>query len=291
MLRVILGVFAAVTSLQTRARYHVLDPFSSNGLWTDVSSNTENDAPQAMLQINSDQETSGAMNVVERKEEMRASKPRTSQPAQSNIRKSQEEMRKRDEREVAEVVHHYRTESSLPYLPDLTALKQITDAGPASPVTLSNALAHGQLKAQARTQGEGKKKSSKQNQVQRSSKRHLRRKSPHSESSQPNVAPPMPQLPSLAAATDAPLPPEYPRWDSSPPKASQSPPTSLLEMDSSSGAHLPGEFPESSLTRFRYLSDSPDAFAAAKKRSGARAPWPSDVSPPSDYFLPPEILI
>jgi len=305
MLRVILGIFAVVTCLQTRARYRVLDPFSSNGLWTEVSSNLEDEGQKSLPHSRNDGGNSDAMSTMERGRQMQVAKPRPAQLVQSKLDKSQEEGRKRDEREVAEVVHHYKTDSSLPYLPDLTALKQITGAGPA-PVTLAaaDALKHAQLKQQARRQdaGESNKQTNSQNQIQlRSTKRRPRRKSPHSESWQPNVAPPMPQLPSLAAATDAPLPPEYPRWDSSLLKSSQRPPTTeanLLEMDSNSGAHLRVGVPESSLSRFRYLSDSPDAFASAsirlplsESRSAARASWPSDVSPPSDYFLPPEVLI
>jgi hypothetical protein len=279
MLRVILGVLLAATiaAFQTRVGYRVLDPFSSNGLWTEVAQTPEYNKETAQFpqttQTHHEEEVEDneEVSLVERKAQVRASKQ--PQPREKLAAKKKEE-EVRDESEVAEVVHHFMKDSPVPYLPDLTALKQITGAGPeAAPLTLSvpETIHH----AQTQEPNEGVRQSPKVK--PRSNKRRRRRKSPLTEIAQPNVAPPMPQLPSLAAATDAPLPPEYPRWDSALHPAM----TSLLETESIGRR---GTLPTST-------AEADVRSPLSQRPFGGREPWPSDVSPPFDYFLPPEVLI
>jgi len=294
MLKVVLGLLTVVTvatASQIRVRYHVLDPFAPNGLWTEVSSNAnagpKNEASQtqALKQIPEEETEEGTMSMVERAAKMK-------QKSNTPVRNKPEQNRKQGANNP-DVLHHYTKDSVVPYLPDLAALKQITTGSMDNSPLLRTAV---EALKQAREQQVTVQQTRSNPRAQHLSKRHHHRKSPQPESPQLNAAPPMPQLPSLAAATDAPLPPEYPWWASrfSQDKSISHPPimdTAFLEMDPnivshrSAGPSVPEEIERNPQGAFA------SSMLPERRPFGVRASWPSDVSPPADYFLPPEVLI
>jgi len=306
MIKALLGVLllGSAIAAQNRARYRVLDPFSANGVWSEVSPTSEaalNDAPlrqqsslaeekviaprslapepppsEQRAEETWDNEVGGDMALMERRAQVKRSElPREQPPRQKGevvVEKAKAEEAKRDEQEVAEVMRaRYRSNVPAPYLPDLTALKQAVSPDASTHATSPPARVQSATKSRDR------------------SRKRRRRKPARSDNSfdEPHVAPALPRLPSLAAATNAPLPPQWNpllRVHSSPMASS-----SMLEMDSTATQAASAAF---SLDRSG--ADSADAFPPALDRrpfSGGRASWPSDVSPPADYFLPPEVLI
>jgi len=292
MLKVVLGVLVGtVAASQTRVHYRVLDPFAPNGLWTEISSNPKSDVPdrQALKLTPEEEETEdGTMSMVERGAQMKRSKA-------AHPKRIEEEGKLT--KELA--VHFDTKDSAVPYLPDLAALKRIAGVSMdvASPLVRTAVEALKQAAREEQVTVPQTRSNPLQAKPQRhSSKRHRQRKSPQPESPQLNAAPPMPQLPSLAAATDAPLPPEYPSWASrfsSQGKSYQHPSvmdTTLLSMDSRTGTHRSAGPTVAEESEGKIY----DEFAHSnmpERRFGARASWPSDISPPPDYFLPPEVLI
>lgn len=277
MLKLIEGFILAtfVSGSQTRGLYRVLDPFSSNGLWTNVATNPESEASSSFVQPRIE-ETEDAENreipasLVERKAEVTKNNVKARKQKIKPVAVKREQAHSRDARHVAKPT---------PYLPDLTALKQITGVDPLATRPESSLEA---FKRNLEQEGPPLRSDFPQPRPP-VHKRHQHKPLPSS--LQLNVAPAMPQLPSLAAATNAPLPPSYPHWETSLAsmlQPSRSTATSLLEMDSSSGVQSQAR-----------ESTSPDIshFQLLEKPLSARAPWPSDVSPPADYFLPPEVLL